>query len=111
MGIWYNVIQGGGWLDFYTDGSGETFGNEASSDPTAAIFTTETPFFSFTGDNVLNVDVANGTTAVFALTNGGSLSISAVPEPATWAMMLIGFGMVGFALRARRKQNVRVSYS
>ena len=27
----------------------------------------------------------------------------AVPEPATWAMMLLGFGAVGFAMR-RRKQ-------
>ena len=27
---------------------------------------------------------------------------SAVPEPATWAMMLIGFGAVGYSLRRRR---------
>jgi hypothetical protein len=27
---------------------------------------------------------------------------NAVPEPATWAMMLMGFGVVGFALRRRR---------
>lgn len=41
----------------------------------------------------------------------GSASISgtftylspSVPEPATWAMMLLGFGAVGFALRRRRK--------
>jgi hypothetical protein len=25
-----------------------------------------------------------------------------VPEPATWAMMIIGFGAVGSAMRARR---------
>ena len=106
-----NNIQGGGWLDFFTDGSGTNFGNEASTDPTAGFFTTLAPFFSFTGDNILNIVVANGTTELYALTNGGTLSIAAVPEPATWAMMLIGFGMVGFALRGRRKQNVRVSYS
>ncbi len=29
----------------------------------------------------------------------------AVPEPGTWAMMLIGFGGVGVALRRRRKPN------
>jgi hypothetical protein len=28
---------------------------------------------------------------------------SAVPEPGTWAMMLLGFGMAGFAIRRRRK--------
>lgn len=27
-----------------------------------------------------------------------------VPEPATWAMMLAGFGMIGFAIRRRRQQ-------
>lgn len=31
-----------------------------------------------------------------------SEAISAVPEPATWAMMLFGFGFVGVALRRRR---------
>lgn len=30
-----------------------------------------------------------------------------VPEPATWAMMLIGFGAVGGALRSRRKTALR----
>jgi len=28
----------------------------------------------------------------------------AVPEPATWLMMITGFGMLGFALRRRRRQ-------
>lgn len=37
---------------------------------------------------------------------------SAVPEPATWAMFLIGFAAVGGAMRARRrKQTLSVSYS
>ncbi|MEG3122657.1 PEPxxWA-CTERM sorting domain-containing protein [Sphingomonas sp. GB1N7] len=34
---------------------------------------------------------------------------SAVPETATWAMMIAGFGMIGFAMR--RRSNVRVSYA
>lgn len=36
---------------------------------------------------------------------------AAVPEPSTWAMMLLGFGAIGFALRARRRQSYSVSYS
>ncbi|MBB4152181.1 hypothetical protein GGQ80_000057 [Sphingomonas jinjuensis] len=39
-----------------------------------------------------------------------SFDASAVPEPATWAMMLIGFGMVGGAARYRRR-NSQVVYS
>ena len=34
----------------------------------------------------------------------GGLSVTqAVPEPNTWAMMLLGFGAVGFAMRRRRQ--------
>ena len=29
-------------------------------------------------------------------------AINAVPEPGTWAMMLLGFGMIGFSLRKRK---------
>ena len=37
-------------------------------------------------------------------------TISAAPEPATWAMMIGGFGMAGVALR-RRKPQVRVAHA
>ena len=36
----------------------------------------------------------------------GTVSLSAVPEPATWALMILGFGAVGFAMR-RRNDAVR----
>ena len=39
-------------------------------------------------------------------------AVPAVPEPATWAMMLLGFGFVGGALRsAKRRQKLTVSYA
>ncbi len=31
-----------------------------------------------------------------------NVSVTAVPEPASWALMIAGFGMVGFAARRRR---------
>ena len=37
-------------------------------------------------------------------THGLFGAISAVPEPATWAMMLIGFAGLGFALRQSRRK-------
>jgi len=60
--------------------------------------------------------VATASTGVITFStglNGGdadigldNVSISAVPEPATWAMMLVGFGGMGVAMRSRRKQAV-----
>lgn len=35
---------------------------------------------------------------------GGGVPTAAVPEPATWAMMILGFGLVGAAARRRRLQ-------
>jgi hypothetical protein len=39
---------------------------------------------------------------------GGSFSISAVPEPSTWAMMILGFVGVGF-MAYRRRENFRLA--
>jgi hypothetical protein len=35
---------------------------------------------------------------------GGEVVTPPVPEPSTWAMMLFGFGALGFAMRRRRQQ-------
>lgn len=31
-----------------------------------------------------------------------NIAVNAVPEPSTWAMMLLGFGAIGFAIRRRK---------
>ena len=33
----------------------------------------------------------------------GTVNVAPVPEPATWAMMILGMGMVGLGLRMRRR--------
>ena len=40
----------------------------------------------------------------FALLDG--VSVTSVPEPATWAVMLVGFGGIGSAIRSRRRRPV-----
>ena len=40
----------------------------------------------------------------------GLAGLAAVPEPATWAMMLVGFGFAGAAAR-RRRTRVNVSFA
>jgi hypothetical protein len=45
---------------------------------------------------------------------GGNLTFTptgAIPEPMTWALMLLGFAAVGYAMRRRPKQQVRVNYA
>lgn len=49
----------------------------------------------------------SGKTLTFAMTSGRDVGdylrvITGVPEPRSWAMMLAGFGLVGFSLRRRR---------
>jgi hypothetical protein len=39
--------------------------------------------------------------------NPGGGGNNAVPEPGTWAMMLIGFGAIGFTMRRQRRQKLR----
>lgn len=45
----------------------------------------------------------------YDLGNGISLTISPVPEPSTWALMILGFGAVGYGMR--RRSRMTVSYS
>jgi hypothetical protein len=53
-------------------------------------------------DNTYRFDLSAGgnTVTTFAQVGAGA---GAVPEPATWAMMLLGFGAVGVSIRRQRK--------
>lgn len=61
-----------------------------------------------TGVNPASVVLAfdNGNAALIA-SSRASISSSAVPEPATWAMMLVGFAGVGASMRRRRSGLLR----
>ena len=68
-------------------GGGDLFTGSASN----PVFTTGT--FSLSG----------GFTAGAATLTITRAAVAAVPEPGTWAMMLVGFGAMGVSLRRRRK--------
>jgi len=51
-----------------------------------------------------------GTYTLGSATGSGTFTINAVPEPATWAMMIGGFGLIGAAAR-RRRLGARVTYA
>ncbi|WP_293899164.1 PEPxxWA-CTERM sorting domain-containing protein [Phenylobacterium sp.] len=53
------------------------------------------------------VDTSPKAVVAFSVSvDGDLLSFSATPEPATWAMMLLGFGGAGAVLRQRRRKLV-----
>lgn len=53
-----------------------------------------------------HVITVNGSTASGDGAFGGNINlnaVAAVPEPGTWAMMLLGFGAIGFSMRRGRR--------
>jgi hypothetical protein len=79
-----------------------------ASDPAdASLVVCSQPGFTcgnFTGNETVFASgyALGGTSSVFFATTEAVTS-AGVPEPATWAMMLVGFGGLGGAMRARRK--------
>lgn len=47
----------------------------------------------------------------FAVTLDRAGDVGGVPEPATWAMMMLGFGGVGYMLRRRQKVVARIRFA
>lgn len=58
------------------------------------------------GTNILNVSGTTGGNASFA----GNISFGAVPEPAAWMLMMIGMAGVGYSMRRKEKQTLRVRF-
>jgi hypothetical protein len=66
--------------------------------------------FTFTATSELTALLVQGGGANNADALLDDVSITAVPEPATWAMMFLGFAMVGGAARYRRRET-KVAYA
>ena len=88
------------------------FGNFTNQTSLTLTVSNVQPNFAMT-DLTFFFDPTNGGSTVFGLQDAGndnigividnlSLSVGPVPEPATWAMMIAGFGLAGMAARRRR---------
>lgn len=116
--VYGSVTTGsGGAVSFGATPSGN-FKANFLIDASVDLFTTNTggPLDPLNGDVGATLTANNASGAVFDAGSGNSLTsvsavpinaTSAVPEPATWAMMLIGFGTIGGVLRTRRKAILR----
>jgi hypothetical protein len=74
-------------------------------------WTTETLNFTATSTSELLsfVAFANVSAPSYALVSDVSLTSAAAPEPSTWAMMVIGFGGLGYAAYRTRRKRVAVA--
>jgi hypothetical protein len=88
---------------FFADGNGGPITFNSDNGALTAVSTT----YSNPGTGgVFATNADNGTTRY-----GSATFTVAVPEPATWAMLLLGFGMIGFAMRKRSNVGTTVSYA
>lgn len=62
----------------------------------------------FVGPGTYDLKFVGNTTGT--ATYSGTIDFAAVPEPATWAMMIAGLGVVGMAMRRRTTRNAAVSF-
>lgn len=70
-------------------------------------------FFNVTANLAANKNLVGfeifGTTPGPAYLDDFTINVGAIPEPASWAMMISGFGLIGAA--ARRRPRVTMSYA
>lgn len=87
------TLEGGGLLDDY-------FGAQAFTGTTAAPMIQTGTFAALYSNNPARAGVVTISNVA-----------GAVPEPASWAMMLGGVGMMGFAMRRRPKVKTSVKFA
>lgn len=69
--------------------------------------------FAFNGNSLYRVDLGTGRLTSLGNTDRSlfGIAVAAVPEPGTWAMMILGFGAVGYSMRRRRKATPQLNYA
>nr|WP_310525357.1 PEPxxWA-CTERM sorting domain-containing protein [Polymorphobacter sp.] len=94
LGTTINTSQNYNNISIFNDlGTGTVYGSVTVSGATTLV----TVALNSAGLSALNAAAGAGT----AFNVGGALSSGAVPEPASWAMLIAGFGLVGAAMRRR----------
>lgn len=90
------LLAGGGTVDFFGAGINEGVianGNQVSANTNGRVT------YTVNGGPAIVGATFRSTQNSFEFDD---LAVRAVPEPATWMMMILGFGAVGFGMRRRR---------
>lgn len=88
------------WVGSPFNASGGPFADVSFSGLTARSIYSGTTVDGYVGRTTINNGAATGTKE---FNSGGVAVAAAIPEPATWGMMILGFGGLGMTLRARRR--------
>ena len=104
-GLFFGSAGNGGG-SFAGTGPGLAGYDAVSSLPTSNLTLTGTGPVFFQTDRG-DVTISSFTNGTFGAT---SAAVTAVPETTTWAMMLVGFGMMGASMRYRRR-GTKVAYA
>ena len=85
---------------------------------TATVGTSGQNFFGFLADistpiSSIRIDTLGNTqiASIGQFRVSGINAVGAVPEPSTWMLMLLGMAGVGFTMRRKEKQTLRVRYA
>lgn len=99
-----SVVFNNGFQNFFATIDNSGLGSTAT-------IQTAVPIFAGV-QNILTITYSTkSTTGSVATKYDGNLSFNPVPEPATWALMLAGFGAIGFAMRRQRKAQPQVRFA
>ena len=95
-------------LEFWSGGSlVKTFvGGDLTATPDGnqtSDLTNRRYYFTFDASDDINKIVFKSADPAFEFDNFAA-TVAGVPEPATWAMMILGFGFVGFMMRSNRQK-------
>lgn len=101
----------GNWTDYYKytiDGTDAYFNplnsvRFASADAAFAAYSSAPQLqLTFAKTTDVTFSIADAPSSFWDNSGGVSLSTAAVPEAATWAMMVLGFGVIGYGMRNRK---------
>ena len=108
-GEWWNVYgsnSAGSLGTYLLDGHDEGSTNLHSLNTWWGTGSGDYQYFNFVARGTCN---SYGSSCVAGNVLLGGLSVAAVPEPATWAMMLLGFGAIGFTMRRRNAAKLQLA--
>lgn len=128
FGLWGSALDGNNSVALYNDNTllgtyalqsilqsssgfnSGYYGNPAGSGNSGELYA----FFNFASDSAFNrVQLIQNGGGGFEFDNltVGTAVVSTAPEPATWAMFLIGFGLVGGLLRQQRDRKPALPFA